>query len=77
MVSDEIPHEFYTGRVVNDRKLDPVLAKQVLGSQKILVFSDDDPRDAVEQRRSRAHDARAKRADQCEFGPVATASGVA
>src|SRR5262249_10745277 len=70
-------HHFYALRIVEHFDGNASLYKQMLSSKKIAVLADDDCRNAEEQRRSCAHDARTQRADQSELMPIAAASGVA
>ncbi len=77
MIANEVPHQLNAILIVDDGKFNPVLAEEVFGSEEVLVFSDDDAGDAIEQRRTGAHDAGTEGADEDEFVPVSTAAGVA
>ena len=74
---DEVAHELDAIGIVQDGKLNSALAKKFLGSHEITVLSDDDARNAIKQRASRAHDARTESAHQRKFGPVPASPSIA
>jgi len=73
---DEAAHHLYALRIVEHFDRNPSFSKQVLRSKKIAILTDDDTRNAKQQRRSGAHDAGTQRADENELLPIAAASGV-
>ena len=77
MLRDEAAHHLHTFRIVENCERDSGLSKQVFRPEKIAVLADDDGGNAEEQRRPRAHDARAEGAYESELAPVAAASGIA
>src|SRR5207237_9911140 len=77
MLRDEAAHHLHTFRIVENCERDSGLSKQVFRPEKIAVLADDDRGNAEEQRRPRAHDARAEGAYEREWAPVAAASGIA
>src|SRR5919201_1419892 len=77
MLSNEASHQFDAVRVVEHAHAHAIAGEQVLGALKVAVLSDHYTRDAEQQARSRAHDARAESADERELRPVTAASGVA
>src|SRR5579859_1595487 len=54
-----------------------MLPEQVFGSQKVLIFPNDDSGNAIEQGCSSAHDAGAESADERQLGPVTTPACIA
>lgn len=77
MLADEVGHYLNAFGVIENYELHTTLAEEVFRAHKIAMFPDDYAWNAIEYRRSRAHNARTERADQGQFVPVAAASGVA
>src|SRR5919197_1147973 len=77
MLSNEASHQFDAVRVVEHAHAHAIAGEQVLRALKVAVLPDHHTRDAEQQARSRAHDARAESADERELRPVTAASGVA
>jgi hypothetical protein len=75
--ADEIGHHLNAVLVIEYNNLDAALPEQVLGAHEVLVFTDDDARDAIQQRGTGAHDAGAKRTDQRQLWPIAAAACIA
>jgi len=75
--SDELPHHSNTFSIVQNYQACAVLLEQIFSSLEVAIFSDDDAGNTEQQRRARAHDARAESADQGQLRPVATPPRVA
>lgn len=74
---DEFPHQLDALRIIDNENLHAPLPKQVFCAHEVAIFTDDDPRDPVEQCRASTHEARAECADHGQVGPIAPASGIA
>jgi hypothetical protein len=74
---DEFAHHPNAFRIVQNDNFHAMLAEQIFSAPEVFIFSDDNARNAKEQSRSRAHDARAERADQSQFCPIASATRIA
>jgi hypothetical protein len=55
--ADEVGHHLNALGVVEDDDLNAPLPEQILRTQEVSIFADDDPGNPVKQSRSRAHDA--------------------
>jgi hypothetical protein len=77
MLCDETAHHLNAFRIIEDNQLYSGLRKQVLGSEKVPVLSDDHNGNAEQERCSRTHYAWAESAYQRELIPIATPSGIA
>jgi hypothetical protein len=74
---NKLRHELDAIAIVEYDKLHSALSEQVFCAHEIPVLAYDNSWNAVEQRRSGAHDARAQGTDERQCGPVAAPSGIA
>ena len=74
---DKCAHHFDALRIIQYTALHAVGRKKIFCAFECLVFADDDSWNFIEQCGARTHDAGTQGADQEQFVPVGSASGIA